>query len=554
MSSRFVETLRPALAALRLTLADPELRPLMVAYLAGNAGRWAFMVTTLVLAYQEGGAVAIGILGLARFVTPTIVAPFTGLPTVRWRPEVVLRGANVIRTLAIGLAIWSVAAGLPIELLYLAVAIEAGAGALHRPLHMALLPAIVQTPAQLIAANVASSAAEGLGTFLGPALAGILLVTVGPVGAMVAVMIIYGLGVLAIARVHVPAVGRSDVTVRAVMDQLSAGVRAAIHLPGPRVLLVDLGLQTLVRGLLTVLLVVAAIETLHMGEGGVGTLNAALGLGGLVGAVLAITLAGRQRLTPAFVVALAAWGAPLAVIGLVPQPAVAIGAMLAVGLANSFVDVAAFPLLQRTTPNESRIAVLGLVDSVAGAGVAVGGIVAPVLLDGLGITGAMIVAGLILPATALLSWPLLRRVNEGGPAVARRVDLLRGEPLFTPLSLATVEHLASHLTPLTAEDGAWLMREGEPGLDYVLVETGDIEVLQGGHRRALLGPGAGVGEIALLRDVPRTATVSARTDAVVFALDRESFLTAVSGHRFSERTLDNLATERSAREPAAPMG
>ena len=392
MSSRITGTLRPALASLRLTLADHELRPLMVAYLAGNAGRWAFMVTTLVLAYQEGGAVAVGILGLARFVTPTIIAPFTGLPTVRWRPEVVLRGATIVRTLAIGLAIWVVAAGLPIELLYVAVAIEAGAGALHRPLHMALLPAIVQTPAQLIAANVASSAAEGLGTFLGPALAGVLLVTVGPLGAMVAVMIIYGLGVVAIAGVHVPAVGRSEATVRAVVDQLSAGVRAAIHLPGPRVLLLDLGLQTLVRGLMTVLLVVAAIETLRMGEGGVGTLNAALGLGGLVGAVLAITLAGRQRLTPAFVVALAAWGAPLAVIGLIPQPIVAIGAMLAIGLANSFVDVSAFTLLQRTTPNESRIAVLGLVDSVAGAGVAIGSILAPILLDELGITGALIVS------------------------------------------------------------------------------------------------------------------------------------------------------------------
>ena len=130
--------------------------------------------------------------------------------------------------------------------------------------------------------------------------------------------------------------------------------------------------------------------------------------------------------------------------------------------------------------------------------------------------------------------------------MARRVDLLRGEPLFTPLSLATVEHLASHLTPLTAEDGAWLMREGERGVDYVLVETGDIEVLQDGRRRRLLGPGAGVGEIALLRDVPRTASVRAVGPVTGYSLDREAFLEAVTGHAASAAAARSRAEERLA--------
>ena len=106
--------------------------------------------------------------------------------------------------------------GLPIQLLFVVVAVEAGVGSFSRPLHMALLPAVARTPQQLIAANVTSSAAEGLGTFVGPALAGLLLVSTGPLGSILAVFAIYATGIAAIARLHVPAVGRTDITARAV--------------------------------------------------------------------------------------------------------------------------------------------------------------------------------------------------------------------------------------------------------------------------------------------------------------------------------------------------
>src|SRR5688500_6227794 len=258
----------PAVTALRTTLDDPDLRRLTIAWFTVIAGKWAFLVTTLVAAYEAGGTLAVGLLGLARFLVPTLTAPFAGLPTVRWRPEVVLRTVNAVRTVSIGLAVVVVALGLPIQLLFLVVAIEAGVEAFSRPLHMALLPAVARTPSQLIAANVTSSAAEGLGTFVGPALAGVLLVASGPLGTTLAVLAIYAVGVAAIARLHVPAMGRSDTSAQAVLGQLSAGVRALAALPGPRFIILGLALQTFVRGLLTVLLVVAAIELLGMGEPG----------------------------------------------------------------------------------------------------------------------------------------------------------------------------------------------------------------------------------------------------------------------------------------------
>lgn len=550
--SRLSERPNPAVTALRTTLDDPELRRLTIAWFTVIAGKWAFLVSTLVAAYEAGGTVAVGLLGLARFFVPTLTAPFAGLPTVRWRPEAVLRTVNAIRTVSIGLAVVVVALDLPIQLLFLVVAIEAGVGAFSRPLHMALLPAVARTPSQLIAANVTSSAAEGLGTFVGPALAGLLLVASGPLGTTLAVLAMYAVGVAAIARLHVPAVGRSDASARAVLGQLSAGVRALAALPGPRFIVLALGLQTFVRGLLTVLVVVAAIELLGMGEPGVGGLNASMGLGGLLGAGVAIALAGRERLAPAFGLALAGWGAPIAVIGLVVHPLVALGALFAIGVSNALIDVSGFTLIQRMTPNSSRISVLGLIDSVANGGVAIGGIVAPILIELLGIRGALIASGLILPIVAILFSPVLRGMPEGGVAGARRVELIRGDPLFAPLSLATVEHLAGALAPVAFADGDWVMREGEPGTDYVLIDTGNTEVSQEGRVVRTHGPGTGVGEIALMREVPRTASIRAVGPVTAFSLGRADFLEAVTGHATSRAAAASQVDARLAADTERP--
>jgi hypothetical protein len=442
---------------------------------------------------------------------------------------------------------------LPIQLLFAVVALEAGVGAFTRPLHMALLPAVARSPAQLVAANVTSSAAEGLGTFLGPALAGILLVATGPLGATVAVLTIYAAGVAAIVRLEVAAVGRTDTSARAVLGQLSAGFGALGALPGPRLIVTALGLQTFVRGLLTVLVVVAAIELLGFGEPGVGALNAAMGLGGLIGAVGAITLAGRDRLAPAFGLALAGWGAPIALIGVLVHPVIALIAMVAVGVSNAFMDVSGFTLIQRMTPNARRIAVLGLIDSVANGGVALGGVVAPILIEALGIRGALVASGLILPVAAVLLSPALRRMDEGGIGGPRRVELIRGDPLFAPLSLATVEHLAAALTPVAFADGDWIMREGEPGMDYILLDTGGVEISQEGSVIGTMGPGGGAGEIALLRDVPRTASIRALGPVTAFRLDRADFLEAVTGHAMSRAVATSRIEERLAADTQRPV-
>jgi hypothetical protein len=436
------------------------------------------------------------------------------------------------------------------------VALEAGVGAFTRPIHMGLLPACGRTPEQLIASNVTSSAAEGLGTFVGPAVSGVLLVVAGPAAALVAVVVIYVMGLVALVGLDVQSVGRrvEAPTLSSILRELSTGVHAAATLPGPRLVLIGLAAQTFVRGLLTVLMVVASIELLSLGEGGVGTLNAAMGVGGLAGAVVAVTLAGRSRLGPAFTAALAGWGAPIVAMGLILHPAVAIAAMGAVGVSNSVLDVSGFTLAQRTTPNRSRVALLGLVDGVANLGPAIGGLVAPVMIATIGTPAALVATGAILPVVAALSWRGIRHLDEGGPVAARRVALIRGQPSFAPLSLATVEHLAATMTPVAFEEGDWLIREGDVGDRYLLIDHGTVDVHQGDRYVRELGPGAGVGEIALLRDVPRTASVLARSSGSAFSLDRASFLEAVIGHGASHAATRSVAERHLAADAirAAP--
>lgn len=531
----------PAVASIRLTIEDRDLRGLLVSWFASNAGKWAFMVVTWVLAFEAGGAWAVGILGLAQFVPQMLVAPFAGIPTARWRVESVLRAALVVRILATVAAATVIAADLPVTALYVAVIIEAAASALNRPLYLALLPAVARTPAQLVGANVASSAAENLGTFAGPALVGLLLVAGGPLGATIAVAVIYAFGVAAIATLVVPRVGRAHPGARAIAGQLSDAVRIAAGDVGPRIVFIGVAFQTVVRGVLGVLIVVAALELLGLGDAGVGTLTAAIGLGGLLGAAIATLMASGVRLGNAFVTSLAAWGLPILVMGLVVDPFVALLAMLVVGVSNAVFDVSVDTLLQRTVPHTRQVAVIGLLELVISGGTAAGGLLAPLLIGALGIETALIATGALLPVIAIASLPTIRRVDESGLTDPHRIDRIRGEPIFAPLSLATVEHLASCLELVRFDDGDDVIRQGEPGRTFFLIDEGSAEVSLDGQTLRTLGPGAGFGEIALLDDVPRTASVRAIGPVAAFSIDRDEFLEAVTGHVVSR----SLARERS---------
>jgi hypothetical protein len=261
-------------------------------------------------------------------------------------------------------------------------------------------------------------------------------------------------------------------------------------------------------------------------------------------------LSGSRALGPTFAVSLSAWGLPLAVIAALPHPAVAVAALIVSGVANGVLDVAAFTLLQRTIPRTERMAVFGLLEAVVAAGLASGGAAAPILIAAFGDRGGLAVTGAILPILALASWRVVRRVDETVVVPERQLRLLRGVPLFAGLTLTALERLAEGLIPGRVAAGTTIIREGEPGRDYFLIERGEVEVRAAGRPINRGGPGDSFGEIALVRNVPRTATVVAMTDLELEVLDSADFLAALAGPA-SRATAAAIIDERLARSSTA---
>jgi putative flippase GtrA len=301
--------------------------------------------------------------------------------------------------------------------------------------------------------------------------------------------------------------------------------------------------QTFVDGALNVLVVVASLRLLDLGQAGVGFLNSAMGVGGVIGALAAFSLVGRLRLAPSFGFGIVVWGVPIALIGAFPQAALALVLFACVGLGNTLVDVAGTTLLQRTAADEVLARVFGVLESLIVASIGVGALAAPFLVEALGIRGALVAVGAFLPVVVALTWRRLAAVDAVSHAPAD-VDLLRGIPFLAPLPAPTLEALAGRLERVRVPAGATIVRRGERGDRFYVVAEGEVEVTADGRAPSVEGRGGYFGEIALLRDVPRTATVTARTDAELLALEGADFVAAVTGAPRSREAADAVVGAR----------
>jgi hypothetical protein len=260
-------------------------------------------------------------------------------------------------------------------------------------------------------------------------------------------------------------------------------------------------------------------------------------------------VAARSRLASSLGVGIALWGLPLLLIGLWPEQAVALVLLAFVGAGGTIVGVAGDTLLQRAAPPDLLARVFGAVDGLLLVALAIGSLGAPFLVETIGVRGALIVTGALLPVLAALTWTRLVAIDAAAAAPERQVGLLQGSPIFAPLDPPTLEALALRLKPVRVDTGATVFSQGDPGDEYYLVDSGRLAVSADGGTLSELTEGEGFGEIALLRDVPRTATVTALDDSSLYALERDDFLAAVSGHAHSRAAAENLVTSRLS--PAA---
>ena len=521
---------------------NPNIRRIEGAWAASVLAHWSYGIALAVFAYRDGGAAAVGLIGLVRFLPSAIASPFAAVLSDRFRRERVIVTAELSRAVLLAATTAVVVLDGPSALVYVLAAFVAVAYSAVRPAQAALLPSLAKTPQELTAANVTSSTIESLGVFGGPAIGGLLLAATSPDVVFGAAAGAFLVAALLVSRVHVASEPERREAREGMLAEFAAGFVTLAHEKGLRVLVLLLVSQTLVAGALNVLLVVSALELLDLGEEGVGFLNSAVGIGGLVGAVVSAALIGR-RLTTNFLIGILLWGIPIGLIGVFPEPATALIFLALVGLGNTLVDVSAFTLLQRAVPDEVLARVFGAVQGLWVATIGIGAIVTPLLIAAVGIRGALMITGVFLPILATLFRGRLSQLDEV-PVPERELALLHGIDLFAPLPAPTLESLARALIPVPLKAGEELFRQGDIGDRYYIVAGGVVEILVDGQVVRETGPGGYFGEIALLRDIPRTATVRAKNDVELLALDRDDFIAAVTGHAASAEAADSVIAAR----------
>jgi MFS family permease len=549
LRARIVESFR----AFGAVFTNRDLRRVGLAFAGSELGKWLYLIALAVFAYDHGGAAAVGLVALVRTVPAAIGAPFTSLLGDRYDRGGVMLVATLVRALTMVAAAAVAVVDAPAVLVYVLVGVVTLASTAFRPALAAALPGLARTPDELTAANLASSTIATLAGFIGPAAGGLLLAGTSAEAVFILTAIVFVLSAVSVARVDAPAPAEPPTqTGIATLREVTAGFSAMAQDRDLRLLMGLYSAQAFVGGAFNVLVVVAALELLDLGDAGVGWVNAAFGIGGLLGAVVALALLARRRLASDFMFGIVLWGVPLALIGVWPEPAVALVLLALVGVGETLVEVAGPTILQRSVPDHLLARVFGALESLLITTLGVGGLLAPLLIELLGIRGALFASGAILPVLAAIFWRRLTSLDRAHPARTREIELLRDVPIFAPLPAATLEQLAAQLTSVRLPSRREIFRQGDAGDRFYVVALGSMEVVIDGVTAGVLGPGDYFGEIALLRDVPRTASVIAQTDVELYALERDDFIAALTGHAPSADAADAVVAARLGRlRPAA---
>jgi MFS family permease len=517
-------------ALLRTLLGNRDLTRVELAWAASSLGNWAFSILLALYAYREGGTEAVALAVIVRMLPAALAAPYAAMLADRHSRRAILLWSGVIRAAILAGAAVAAGAGAP-----LAVTLGFGVAytiisTAHLPAQAALMPVLARTPTELAAANVFWSAIDYAGYLLGSLAAGALVAVAG-LGTGFAVCAA-AFALMAVFCAGLPRDTRPPALPDAPdgLAELAHGLRTVARDQKIRVLQLAYGVKGLIEGAMEVLIVVAAIELLHIGESGAGWLNAAWGIGGVLGGGVSLAMLGRGRLASGLVTGLVSAGACFALIGVVGLAAPAYVLLVVMGVGFVLIESAHLTLTQRLAPDDVLARVFGVQQTGEVLASGLGSVVAAALTGLLGVRGAIVACGLVLPLVAALIYRSVAGSEAGARVPERAFGLVRALPLFRTLPVATLETLAIRSSERSYGAGTAIVREGDPGDEFFVVADGEVEVDVGDGGRRRMGTGEFFGEIALLRDVPRTATVSAVGEVTAVVLDREHFLAGVSAH------------------------
>ena len=533
---------------------DPTLLRIVLAFFGFNMAELATWVAILVYAYGRGGASAAGVVAAIQLVPSAIVAPFGAFAGDRFPRHRVLFISYLVQAAAQAMVAVALFSGAPFALTLLFATTAAVSFTFTRPTQAALLPSVSDGPEELTAANAVSTLTGSAGVVVGPFIAGILLTLWGPAQVFAVFAGIALLAALLVARLEI--VGdepKEPLEIHDLVRQSLGGFGFLFRDRPAGVLVLVMAGGIVVVGALDVLFVALAIGLLDKGQGWAGFLNSAAGLGGVIGAALAVGLVGRRRLVPPLAGGTFVFGGSVAAIGIAPAVATAPVLLALSGAGGSVSQVAGQTLLQRIAPDEVLARVFGVLEGAGMFAAAVGSLGASALIAAFGTRIALVALGCFAPLVVFAMWIPLASIDRDAKAPdAQVLAFVRRMPIFAPLPAPAIERIVAHLTRLEVPAGEVLMRQGEIGDRLLMIVEGKAEVTRDGQHVIDCFPGSHVGEIALLRDVPRTATVTSTTPMVLLTLDREPFLEAVTGHPQTHAHAQSIVQDRLPPERRDP--
>jgi MFS family permease len=547
MKTGALKRLSLGLRALAVDFGNRDLGRLGVAKVGISFASWCFAIALGVFGFETGGAVAVGVVAAIRLAPGALASPFAGLLGDRFPRRDVLVGSAFAVTVVLAAA--AVAAETETTAaVYVLAGVFTVAISGYVPAEAALMPALSHTPQELSAANVTHSAMDNTGFLMAAGATGVMLAVTTPTVVFAVAAgsaLLTAAGLLTIGRDKRPGYA-ADGELRGLLRQSSLGFRELLAHPGLRLLGATLVVLIFFEGTADVLVVLLALDLLHLSEGSVGFLNAGFGLGALIGGAALAILLDRGRLAAGLAGGAVIVGLAAALPAAWPVAFAAYAGWTGVGLGYTVIDVAAKTLLQRLGSDESLSRVVGSLESARLAAQALGSLSAAALVELLGVRGALLALAAMLPVFVIAFWTRLRAFEVGAPVVEEHFELLRGNSIFAPLPVATLERIGNDLVPVAASAGEEVITQGERGDRFYVIAAGQVEVFEDGAFRRSEGPGESFGEIALLHDVPRTATVRATEPTSLLALERNQFIGAVTGHRRSQQMAHTVVDSRWA--------
>lgn len=531
----------------RAAFRNRELRRVGLAYSLFGAAEFGTWITLLVFAYGHGGASTSTLMVIVQVIPCMAIGPFVGALADRRRPSRVLCAAYAVQALSLGAMALSMGLGAPALVVFVLAPLTSLSLSVSRPPQAALLPAIVRTPDELIAANVMTGWTYAGAALVGPALAGVLLGWRGPGLAVAAMAAMAVVATVLVAPVAGPAAAISSAIesehVVSVGKATWGNVSVALHNRQIRVLLVLHTFYYVLIGALDVLCVVLALNYLHIGSGGPGFLNAALGGGALLSGFVTVFVVGRRHLARTLTVALLLAVVALALIGALPNVAPVIVLIGTVGLAGAVFEVTGHTLLQRSAPSDAIAGSFSILEALMDFGLALGAVLVRIAIGIGGVKAALFAPAVVAVVVMALLWSRLSKIDSSATVPQVEIQLLRSISIFAALPAPALEAVARDLEPLAVAQGTVVITQGEPGDCYYAVAGGELTICRDDELVGLVSRGQGFGELALIRDIPRQATVTASTDASLFTLHKEPFVRAVTGHATATRAVTSIVTE-----------